>query len=365
MTSEKYNRNSARGQDRKITRIRISPEIREEALNRAKDQEVKYNSGLGKEADLKGYLGEVASEYWMDRNDIRYKAELDNKKHDYRLKESGFTFDVKTKDRNFEPLRKFDCTVPFYNHDYQRSDFFLFVSLLTYKKNDDLKGLDKFEYAYIVGSTTYKDLEDVGVVYLRDEQDWSNGTVMWTTALNVQMYQLISVEDTISLFQADKDSLKKLKSKPKEDSLFNIPVVSINEELEKETKSRIESGKLLNRPFPPWDAEKHNEVVIIDKKIEKKYIIHPLDRELVKYRIKNIEVNLQKKINVEPFLNELERSGWFVHQRAIRDFLKRYELYWESEKNQTINRFVGDDRIDSIIRGGKSQKAWLPNRLKS
>ncbi|WP_220738574.1 hypothetical protein, partial [Shewanella sp. c952] len=196
MDTKSYNRNLQHPKDRTITRVRISPKLREKAIARARLQSEKENSGLGDEADLKGCLGEVVTEYWMDNNNISYTEKLHSREYDYVLNNSGCTVDVKTKDRNFKPQRGYDCTVPFYNHRYQKPDFFLFVSLLTFDNSNDLRGLEKFEFAFIVGSATYGDLEKVGIAYLRDEQDWSNGTVMWTSALNILMYQLISVTDT-------------------------------------------------------------------------------------------------------------------------------------------------------------------------
>ncbi|WP_220739369.1 hypothetical protein, partial [Shewanella sp. c952] len=148
----------------------------------------------------------------------------------------------------------------------------------------------------------------------------------------------------------------------KEDLLFNIPSVNINEELIKEIKSRIDSGNILHRPLPPWDKDKHIEIEDIDKKIECKEIIHPLDREIINHRIENLDLNLQEKNNLELLRNGIECSGWFVHKRAIRDYLKRYNIFFESEKHRAVNRVNGNSIFDSIIINGKTQKDWIRTR---
>lgn len=360
MNSGKYNRNSPNVPDRTITKIRIADDMRRIASQRASHQDEKDHSGLGSEADFKGCLGEVIAEYWMEKVGIEYKSELDSKKNDYRLKNSGYTFDVKTKDRNVEPARSYDCTVPFYNHTYQDSHFFLFVSLQSFKDCNDLDLVDKFEFAFIVGSVTYEELKNIGISYLHDEQDWTNGTVMWTTALNVQMYQLISVIDTIRLFKSDRKTLSQLIECIEKNEATLIPPVNINRNLIEIMHSKISSGQLLDRPFPPWTDEKHTALKALGKKIIEKKEFNPLDRAVVELRLKNLNLDLVKnKGDKNNFIAELKKNGHELHWRALPDLLKRYKLFWPSHLNKYRNSSM---EIEQILRAGLTQKLYIRKR---
>lgn len=360
MKSENYNRNNLKGPDRTITKIRITDDIRTLAYQRANQQDEKNHSGLGPEADFKGCLGEVIVEYWMNKVGIHYEPELNNRRNDYRLTNSTYTFDVKTKDRNVKPERSYDCTVPFYNHTYQDSHFFLFVSLQSFKHGNNLELVDKFEFAYIVGSITYEELKNIGISYLHDEQDWTNGTVMWTTALNVQMYQLISVKDTISLFKSDRNTLSQLIESIKKNEEFLIPKVSLNYNLVDAMQKKISSGELLDRPFPPWTNEKHTALENIGKSIEDKIEFNPLDRAVIELRLKHTDLEFEiHEEHKEYFIKKLKEKGFELHKRALPEILKRYNLFYnpETRKNKE-NTF----EICEILTTGLSQKEYIRRR---
>jgi hypothetical protein len=359
-----YDRNSAFKEDRTISRVRITKAMIKIAEERAGEQGDKYYSGLGPEADLKGCLGEVVAEYWMDKNNIEYKSELNSKKHDYRLKNSQYTFDVKTKDRNVRPERKYDCTVPFYNHTFQRSDFFLFVSLQSFYGSRDLKGLKKFEFAYIVGSITYEELKYVGVSYLHDEQDWTNGTVMWTTALNVLMYQLISVKDTVQLFKSDRNVLSQIFKNIQDKKPNLIPLVELNSKLVESMRLKIKSNQLLDRPFPPWTESKHNRLKEIGSMIERKKLFNPLDKAVVALRLNDIQTDLanndiQQKNYRSLFIYNLKEKGHCLHPRALPDLLKRYKLFFKSD---CYNYISSPLPISEVLKGGLSQRKYIRKR---
>lgn len=355
-----YDRGSLSGKDRTITRVRITDDMRKVAKERAKKQKEKNNSGLGSEADFKGCLGEVIVEHWMNRNQIRFLSALDSKKHDYILKSSQYTFDVKTKDRNFEPARGYDCTVPFYNHTYQDSHFFLFVSLKSFRESKGLALEDKFEFGFIVGSITYEELKNIGISYLHDEQDWTNGTVMWTTALNVLMYQLISVKDTVSLFKSDKSTLLSFFEDIEHNRPTVVPNVKANLDLITEMQSKIESKQLLNRPFPPWNDEKHKELKTLGKKIEGKELFNPLDKAVISLRLSNLERDLVKsEKDRDVFIQNLRGMGHQLHGRALIGLLKRYNLFWKGDCDKLKNSSID---IEKILRKGKTQKQYLRNR---
>lgn len=355
-----YNRDSLSGQDRTITRVRITDDMRKVAKERAKKQKEKSNSGLGSKADFKGCFGEVIVEHWMNSNQIKFLSALDSKKHDYILKSSQYTFDVKTKDRNHVPARNYDCTVPFYNHTYQDSHFFLFVSLKSFEDSENFALEDKFEFGFIVGSITYEEIKNVGISYLHDEQDWANGTVMWTTALNVLMYQLISVKDTISLFKSNKSTLLKFFEDIEHNKPTVVPNVKANLDLIAEMQSKIESKQLLKRPFPPWNDEKHKELKILGNKIESKELFNPLDKAIISLRLVNLELDLvYSKKDRYDFIQKLRGMGHELHGRALIGLLKRYNLFWKGDCDKLKNSSTD---IEKILRKGKTQKQYLRNR---
>ena len=354
-----YNRTLNIGEDREIRRVPISDEMRLKAIERASKQPEKAKSGLGSEADLKGCLGEVVTELWLKEKNIPFEDKRYSTRYDYKLVNSGATFDVKTKDRNVEPRKDYDCTVPLYNHRHQDAIFFLFVSLQKNKKRKK-GGLKEFEFAYIVGSISNDELDQVGIPYLRDEQDWTNGTVMWTSVLNVRMYQLISIADTCDLFQADAAYVNSFLERKRNQFNGDIPETSINLRLKTEIESKIGLGKLIDRPFPPWTEDKLKALEEIEKSIEDGFLFNPLDFQLIKHRFCNPE------LEPEEFQVSLSKRGWFVHKFAINDILNRYKLRSKSEVTSLLEHYeiscttsVKDENIFDVMTNGLSQKEWI------
>lgn len=217
------------------TRTAIIPEhIYQEAEYRSKNLPVHKKSHRKEEANGIGCLGEVIAEHWMDRHGIKYTAELDNTAYDYRL-ESNLTIDVKTKDRRFKPRSNFDNSAPLYNHEHQKPDYFLFLSLER-DKDDDSNDLRRFHTAHIVGSISYNELDKVGLRFLEGEKDWRNHTKFWTDCLNIEMWQLISNQETVDLF-------KGYKQEPTNMAALNIPII-------REMKRRIGLGEYKQRALP-------------------------------------------------------------------------------------------------------------------
>ncbi|MGD1452498.1 hypothetical protein [Vibrio harveyi] len=213
--------------------VNIPEYIYQKAEERAENQVIFKRSYREDEANGVGCLGEVIAECWMDKNFIEYEAELECTTHDYRV--NGKTIDVKTKDRTVKPRRNYDNTAPCYNHEHQKPDYFLFITLERSKDRDD-KDLRRFHTANIVGGISYDELNRVGIKFLKGEKDWRNGTKFWTDCLNVEMWQLIPLNELIKIFKGELSS-------PTEDAELNIPII-------KEMRRRINIGKLKDRQLP-------------------------------------------------------------------------------------------------------------------
>ena len=170
----------------------------------------------------------------MQSRGIKYTSELNNTVYDYHL-ECGLTIDVKTKDRRCKPKINFDNSAPLYNHEHQRPDYFLFVSLER-NKDDISTNLRRFHSAHIVGSISYNELDRVGIPFLKNEEDWRNGTTFWTDCLNVEMWQLVPLKETIDIFIGNT-------KEPSSQATLNFKVIN-------EMKRRIGEGMLKERKLP-------------------------------------------------------------------------------------------------------------------
>lgn len=180
------------------TKIALSDELLEEASRRSENMPIFTNSHRGKDANLVGAIREVVAEHWFCHHGIKYTNQTDETTHDYTIN-GIFKVDVKTKDRRFLPKGYYDNSVPLYNHEHQKPDHFLFISLL---RDDGICETDvrKFTHACIVGGITYDEANKIGTVYEGGETDPSNGTTFWTSCLNIQMTDLIPLRELISMW---------------------------------------------------------------------------------------------------------------------------------------------------------------------
>jgi len=217
--------------------LNISENIYKEAEYRANNLPIYKKSHRKDEANGIGCLGEVIAEHWMKQQEIQFTPELKNTKYDYKLA-NNLTIDVKAKDRRFKLKLDFDNSAPLYNHNHQRPDYFLFISLER-NKNNYSKDLRRFHTAYIVGSIGYEELDKIGIPFLEDEKDWRNDIKFWTDCLNVEMWQLIPLNETVRIF-------KGLISGPSEPAI-------VNEKIVKEMQSRINKKELKPRKLPHID----------------------------------------------------------------------------------------------------------------
>jgi hypothetical protein len=218
-----------------FTRVLKVPEhVYLEAERRAKNQKIFKLSHRKDEANSVGCLGEVLAEYWMKQHGIPFVSELEKTTHDY-IVGNNLKIDVKAKDRISAPKSFYDNSAPLYNHEHQRPDYFFFISLERNSSNKS-KDIRRFHTAYILGSISYQELDRVGIPFLKDEKDWRNGTKFWTDCLNVEMWQLIPLKETVDIFKGNID-------KPSVDAGLNFKIIN-------EMKKRISHGKLKDRKLP-------------------------------------------------------------------------------------------------------------------
>tara|TARA_R110002049_G_scaffold61733_1_gene165681 strand:- start:1546 stop:2205 length:660 start_codon:yes stop_codon:yes gene_type:complete len=212
----------------------IPEHVYEMAKERASKQKVFERSHRGAEANEVGCLGEAVAEEWMNNRGITFTAKLEETTHDYLISDS-LTLDVKTKDRTVVPKKYYDNSAPMYNHTHQRPDYFLFISLER-ERADEEGDIRRFHTAYILGSISYEELDRVGIPFLKDEIDWRNKTKFWTDCLNVEMWQLIPLNETVQIF-------KGLQLSPTKSTSINKVVIE-------EISRRIKDGSMKPRDLP-------------------------------------------------------------------------------------------------------------------
>jgi len=171
----------------------------EEAEFRVSQAPVYKGSHREKAANVVGFLGEVVAEAWFTKNGINYKDERSSTDKDY-IVGGRYSLDVKTKDRTVRPKIDFDNSVPLYNHEHQRPDYYLFISLLRNKQHDQTD-IKRFSQAFVVGAIDICKLDKEGRVWKKDEVDQSNGTKFWTDCINVKMNQLIPKDELLIVWR--------------------------------------------------------------------------------------------------------------------------------------------------------------------
>ena len=158
------------------------------------------NSHRGKQANEVGYLGEIIFEDFLRKHQIEFTDQREETTHDYIINQT-ISIDLKTKDRTVRPRGHFDNSVPLYNHDHQRPDYFFFISLLR-DRYDSRIDICRFTHAFILGGIDMKTLETDGIQWKKGQIDPANGTEFWTDCLNVSMGQLIDNKKMLDIFRA-------------------------------------------------------------------------------------------------------------------------------------------------------------------
>lgn len=171
----------------------------EAALARSKEVGVLERSHRKEAANLVGSIGEIIFKACMEKHDVKVLDLTDRTDMDFRL-QGRFTVDVKTKDRTVFPKADYDNSIPLYNHEHQRPDYFFFISLVRDKKAD-VNDPYRFTHACLVGGIDQTSLGELGTVWKKDQVDPRNGTKFWTDCINVAMTDLISTKDFVSLLK--------------------------------------------------------------------------------------------------------------------------------------------------------------------
>jgi hypothetical protein len=178
-----------------MIKVRITDDHFDLVVKRLEETPVYDYSHRKQSANEVGLIGEVIVEDYLTSNNV--KLVHDNfTTHDYRLVNNK-TIDVKTKDRTVVPQDFYECSVPLYNHEHQRPNFYIFVSLLRDRGSVDIK---RFKEAYIVGAARQKDIEEKGVEWKAGQTDPSNGTTFWTDCLNIQISDCKPFEEVVEIW---------------------------------------------------------------------------------------------------------------------------------------------------------------------
>lgn len=172
------------------------------ALSRAEGLPVFEGSHRQLQANIVGSIGEVVFENFLSRNNIPFEDRRESTDLDY-IVGKGITLDLKTKDRTVKPKIFYDNSVPLYNHEHQRPDFYFFISLLRDPSFGE-EDIRRFKTAFLVGGIDIGTLDRDGKKWEAGETDPSNGTTFWTACINVSMEQLYSSTEMLKIFMEGK-----------------------------------------------------------------------------------------------------------------------------------------------------------------
>ncbi len=179
--------------------VLLTDEIRQEAFARAQSLPIFEGSHRKLEANVVGCIGEVVFERFLEKHGVTYVDHRESTSRDYEVN-GQLSLEVKTKDRTVRPRIDYDNSVPAYNHEHQRPDYYYFVSLLR-----DSAGLGsdvrRFTHAFILGGIDLETLDREGARWETGQVDPSNGTRFWTACINVSMEKLISNKEMIAVFR--------------------------------------------------------------------------------------------------------------------------------------------------------------------
>jgi hypothetical protein len=160
----------------------------EEAQKKADEMGHLYFSMRGPQAAQVGALGELVGMEHLTRCKIPYE-EVFSIEYDVKFPAFGKenTLEFKTKERTVAPQEHYDCTAPLYNQDVQRPDYYMFISLLSTGKSDDI---NRFKKAYILGTIDKESFSHKSQLWTRDQMDSTNGWVPTYDCLNITISDL-------------------------------------------------------------------------------------------------------------------------------------------------------------------------------
>lgn len=167
--------------------INLEPYL-EDAQARAEELGDLDRSMRGLQASQVGALGELIGMDYLRGLGFELE-EIYSTRYDVRAKVSGEwkTLEFKTKERTVVPQPHYDCTVPAYNHEYQRPDYFIFISLLSSGKSEKI---NRFSRGFILGSIALERFEQLATAWDPSKRDNSNGWVPTINCYNVSISEL-------------------------------------------------------------------------------------------------------------------------------------------------------------------------------
>ena len=170
-----------------LIEVELTPYL-EAAQSRAQTLGELDRSMRGLQANQVGALGEIIGMDYLRACGLEIE-EVYSTSYDIRVNLDGQwkTLEIKTKERTVAPLPHYDCTVPAYNHSHQRPDFFLFISLLSSGKSDQMT---RFQTGYILGSISLEKFDKLATAWNPTQTDNSNGWTPTIECFNVQISQL-------------------------------------------------------------------------------------------------------------------------------------------------------------------------------
>lgn len=127
-----------------------------------------------------GFLGELVAMEHLDSFGIPFDSDF-TLKHDLSTKIAGETklVEVKTKERTVVPQINYECSVPKYVKDYQAVDYYIFVSLLSTGKSENI---NRFTKAYILGTISRKKFDAEAQLWTTNNTDSTNN---WKPTIDV------------------------------------------------------------------------------------------------------------------------------------------------------------------------------------
>lgn len=161
------------------------------------DRPVYRGSHRGEAANEVGCLGEAVVLHALHDFGIPVRPVFQTT-HDMELA-SGWTVEVKTKDRTVAPQAHFDCSIPDYVADHQHADFYVFVSLQ--RDRQHIAGMERFHTAHIVGVGSPRLVQRRGRLMEAGTTD-TNGTRFWTSCRNIAVAHLVPLADAVTLWTA-------------------------------------------------------------------------------------------------------------------------------------------------------------------
>lgn len=125
----------------------------------------------GHQANQVGALGELIGMEHLRKCGVQYEEKF-VQEYDV-IFNKIYTLEFKTKERTVVPQAHYDCSAPYYNHEIQRPDYYMFMSLVS----SDARSMDmkRFTRAFILGSIDRKSFDEKSTLWTKDHTDASNG----------------------------------------------------------------------------------------------------------------------------------------------------------------------------------------------